>query len=190
MQRRSLRAALPYLVLLAVGLGLSACGGDPNLMTFRDNATGPNEFLIVPAKPLQAPPQAGALPPPSPGVANRADATPLGDAVAALGGNPSRVTPTGTVPGGDAGLVNHASRLGRDPAIRSTLAAEDAEWRQRNNGRFLERVFNVNRYYDAYQRQSLDQYEELDRHRAAGRPTPAAPPEESLTQDLGPLTSR
>jgi hypothetical protein len=40
----------------------------------------------------------------------------------------------------------------------------------------LERLFNVNVYFRAYQRQSLDKYAELDRFRRLGVRTPAAPP--------------
>lgn len=146
-------------------------------MSFPRSSTGPDEFLVAPAKPLQDPPAARALPAPTPGLANRADPTPKEDAVAALGGNPARVRPTGSIPGSDAGLVNYASRGGRDPAIRGTLAQEDLDIRRRNNGLLLERWAGVNLYYEAYQNQSLNQYGEADRFRRAGAETPSAPPE-------------
>ena len=66
---------------------------------------------------------------------------------------------------------------GRSEAIRTELAEDDLEFRRRNNGRVLERVFNVNVYFRAYKRQSLDQYAELERFRRLGVRTPAAPPE-------------
>lgn len=176
--RRAASLHVPRLAAVVAVVAVSACGsaGDPDLMTFSQRSTGPNEFLVAPVQPLETPPQAGALPPPTPGLANRADATPMEDAVAALGGNPARVRPTGAIPSGDAGLVNHASRLGREPAIRQTLAQEDLETRRQNRGRLLERMVNQNRYYSAYERQRLDQQAETDRFRRAGLPTPSAPP--------------
>ena len=42
------------------------------------------------------------------------------------------------------------------PACRTCLS-EDLEWRRDNNGRVLERLFNVNVYYKAYRKQRLDQ---------------------------------
>ena len=45
-------------------MGLSACGSsEPNLMTYAGSREGPDEFLVVPAKPLETPPKPGELPP-------------------------------------------------------------------------------------------------------------------------------
>ena len=77
----------------------------------------------------------------------------------------------------DGGLVNFASRYGRQADIRQVLATEDLEYRRDNDGRILERWFNVNVYYRAYEDQSLDQHQELLRLRRLGIWTPAAPPE-------------
>jgi hypothetical protein len=60
--------------------------------------------------------------------------------------------------------------------IRAIMAAEDLDWRQRNNGRVLERLFNVNVYFDAYRKMALDQQAELEKWRQAGVGTPSAPP--------------
>jgi hypothetical protein len=149
---------------------LAACGAsEPQLMSF-PGSRAPSEFLVAPAKPLETPPDLTALPPPAPGVANRADPTPLDDAIVALGGRPD-----GGV-SGDTALMSHVSRYGRDPDIRATLASEDLAFRQANPGRVLERVFNVNRYFAIYADQSLDQQAERARLTAAGVPTPTAPP--------------
>lgn len=169
----TLRTAALALILPMI---LAACGsGEPSLMNHQTTRE-PNEFLVVPAKPLQTPPDAAGLPVPLPGAQNRADATPMQDAVVALGGRPSLLEADGPVPAGDSALVAHASRYGRDPAIRTTTAAEDAEFRRRNQGRVLERVFSVNRYFDVYDRQALDQQAEIDRLRRAGVRTSSAPP--------------
>jgi len=53
-------------------------------------------------------------------------------------------------------------------------------FRRGHKGRLLERAFNVNVYYRAYRKQSLDQYKELRRFRRLGVRTPAAPPETTV----------
>lgn len=156
-------------------LALSACGGSdrtPQLMNIRSSGT-PDEFAILPPRALELPTDLAALPDPTPGGANRTDHDPEADAIAALGG---QVRPAGGVPSGDGALVSAAARFGVTGDIRSTLAAEDLEWRRANNGRLLERIANVNVYFRAYQDMSLDQQGELWRWRQAGVRTPSAPP--------------
>lgn len=156
--------------LVAV-LALSACGrgGDdaPRLMNL--SAQGPDEFAILPSKPLEMPPDIAHLPPPTPGGRNLTDQTPLEDAVVALGGRPG-------AGGTDAALVGHAARHGVEPGVREVLAAEDLEIRRANRPRLLERLVGTNIYPRAYSRQTVEARPELERWRAAGRRTPAAPP--------------
>lgn len=157
---------------------LAACASDnPELMNIRSDT--PDEFAILPTKPLEAPEDYTLLPTPTPGGTNLVDATPLADAVAALGGNPDRLD-RGQIYGGEVGLVSYATRYGVPADIRSTIAAEDLAWRQENNGRLLERLFNVNVYYDSYRPMSLDQHLELDRLRQLGVRTPSAPPDPQI----------
>lgn len=154
---------------------VAACGGDNGLINISRKQVGPDEFAILPGKPIEVPEDLSALPAPTPGLSNRTDPTPHADAVAALGGNPARLEPTGRTT--DGALVNSAGRYGTDPNIREDLAVADAEFRRRNRGKLLERLFGLTTYYDAYSRQSLDQHNELDRYRGAGARTPGAPPE-------------
>lgn len=163
------------LMLLAAAF-LAGCGrGDvPQLMNIRNTEAGPDEFAVVPNRPLQRPESFAELPPPTPGGTNRVDAAPQDEAIAALGGNPAAVARG--IPAADSPLITHASRFGRASDIRQVLAAEDREYRRRNDGRLLERAFNVNVYYRAYRPQSLDQYAELERFRSMGVRTPSAPP--------------
>lgn len=165
-------------VALTAVLALSACGGDrePELMNLGAKSRTPDEFAIVPNKPLQMPDSLASLPEPTPGGANLTDPTPEADAVAALGGNPAALSRQG-VAAADAALLGHAGRFGTAPSIRAQLAAEDLDYRRRNDGRLLERLLNVNVYYKAYQRQSLDQHAELERWRRHGVRTVGAPPE-------------
>ncbi len=163
---------LPALVALAV---LSGCASDnPKLLNLKKTGAGPDEFAVVPYKPLETPEDLASLPEPTPGGINRVDQTPKADAIAALGG---RAGSAGGIPPADAGLVAFVSRYGTDSAIRQRLAAEDLEWRRGHGPRLLERMFSVTTYFRAYRRMALDQYAELERFRAAGVWTPAAPPE-------------
>jgi hypothetical protein len=161
---------------LAVAI-LAGCSGsgEPRLLNITSSTSGPDEFAIIPNKPLQQPESFSDLPPPTPGGSNRTDVTPVADAVAALGGNPAALS--AGIPAGDSGLISYASRNGSSATIRQQLAAEDLEFRRRKDGRVLERLFNVNVYFRAYQNQSLDKYAELERFRRLGVRTPAAPPE-------------
>lgn len=166
------RKATILIGALAAVVTLSACdrSKDPQLLNVKASQDGPDEFAILPNKPLTQPENYTTLPQPTPGGTNRTDLTPFADATIALGGNPN---------GGisDGGLVNHASRYGVTPSIREQLAKEDLEFRRKNDGRLLERVFNVNVYFKAYRKQSLDQYRELERLRRLGVRTVSAPPE-------------
>ncbi len=154
---------------------LAACSTDPHLMNTSAGQDGPDEFGIVPTKALQMPEDLNVLPAPTPGGSNITDATPMGDAVAALGGNPAQLSAQG-IGASDGGLVNYASRLGRDPAIRQLTAQEDMEWRSRHSRRALEVLARSSVYYRAYDPMTLDSWVELERWRPTGVQLPAAPP--------------
>ncbi len=157
---------------------VSACGGgEPNLLNItQPSGAGPDEFAVLPTKPLIIPDDLAALPDPTPGGSNVTDATPEADAIAALGGNAEVLSRAGS----DGALVAYASRYGVSPAIRAELAAADLEFRRENDGLFLERLFNVNVYFDSYEEQSLDQFAELERLRRAGIRTSSVPPDPSF----------
>jgi hypothetical protein len=162
-------------IILGVVLALGACAqGQPDLINFRASNEGPDEFSVLPTRPLVLeglPATVASLPAPTPGGPNLTDPTPVADAYAALGGSMAAANRPA-----DGGIVNYASRRGVNPGIRSELAADDGRYRQRRRGRLLERVFGVSTYYSAYEPQSMDQYRELERARRAGVRNPAAPP--------------
>ena len=163
-------------IAMAMVLTLAACGnrdGLPSLMNVRSATSGPDEFRIIPPRPLEMPEDLATLPDPTPGAGNRTDRDPQAEAVAALGG---QLGPRDGVNSAHAGLYSYAARYGVTAGIRETLAAEDLEYRRQNDGRLLERLFNVNVYYKAYEPMSLDQQAELWRWRKAGARTPSAPP--------------
>lgn len=174
-------------VLLALALGLAACGErDITLHELRVRGDGPEEFAIVPPKPLQTPKSLSALPVPTPGGANRTDPTPEADAVAVLGGDASRVAPRGSgAPASDGALVSYAARNGVQPGIRARLAAEDLEFRKRAS-LFTWQLMREDKYYDAYETFAIDPYEVLRRFRLSGVRTPAAdPPGENNDNRVG-----
>lgn len=161
-------------LILILVIGLAACE-NKGLRDLSDPAAGPEEFSILPNKPLQTPENFAALPAPTPGQANLVDATPKQDAVAALGGNPARLGETG-IPSSDSALVANASRYGVPGNIRATTSAEDADFRKRR-GRFTNiRLFRTDRYAQVYKKQTLDSQKTLNTYRRANRKTPTAPP--------------
>ncbi|SLN63331.1 hypothetical protein PSA7680_03340 [Pseudoruegeria aquimaris] len=173
---RSIAAAFAALTLL------SACGGsDYGLMNIRSEDGTPDEFGILPTKPLETPESFASLPTPTPGGTNLVDPTPKSDAVAALGGNPSALAEGRGIASSDGGMVRYASRYGVTPDIRSVLAQEDAEFRKGKGPLLFERWVGKSVYFEAYRSQALDQTAELQRFRRAGVKTPSAPPE--LAQD-------
>jgi len=158
---------------------LAGCGGDkaPNLMRYRATDSSPDEFMVVPNRTLQAPPS-NALPAPTPGGGNLADATPQSDAISALGGNGAAAVPnaSGAVPAADGTLLAYADRFGVEGDIRSVTAAEDLQWRRTHKPRLLNRIAGENGYFSAYQPMALDSVAELERLRKLGIRVPAAPP--------------
>ena len=165
-------------ILMVAVMGLSACAGYERDITLRDlrSATpGPDEFMILPGKPLQQPPNFTDLPRPTPGGSNITDQNPLGDGVAALGGNAARLQDTG-IPAGDAGLVRAASRNGTDANVRAELAAEDEDFRRRKSRFTNFRLVRQDLYNQVYKREALNARNEWNRYRRAGARTPSAPP--------------
>ncbi len=158
-------------------MGLSACAKDRNvtLSKIRNTSNGPDEFSIVPGKPLEMPKEMTTLPAPTPGMTNRAAQQPKADAIAALGGN-AATDAAQAIPARDGALVNYASRGGVTPGIRQTLAQEDLQTRRRHG---KVNVFNLgytDDYTNAYRKQWLNADAERDRLRSYGVKTPSAPP--------------
>lgn len=159
------------LSLLVVTL-FAGCGGrdDVTLSRIRHTGNGPDEFSIIPGKPLQTPENLANLPTPNPGGSNITDQNPLADGLVALGGNPgSGATNNGA-------LVNHTNRYGTSTAIRQTLAAEDRELRRQHGRVDILRFLPGDDYVQAYRRDWLDAYAEEERLRNRGVLTPASPP--------------
>lgn len=170
---------LSRVLMATLMLGLVAgCGNkDKPLSRIKKTGDGPDEFTIIPGKPLQTPESYSALPAPTPGGSNLTDQYPLSDSAIALGGNPS-VLATAGIPSADAGLVRHASRYGVASNIRQTLLEEDKEVRRRHGRVNIFNIGPVDDYTNAYRRQWLNSDAEFRRLRRAGITVPTAPPEE------------
>lgn len=173
--RKGIRAAG---TAIAACVMLSACGGSNYPLLNIENSDGtPDEFGIVPTKPLQSPEDLASLPTPTPGGRNLVDPTPNSDAIAALGGNPEVIQEGRGIASSDGGLVNYATRYGVTPNIRQVLAQEDVEYRKGKGPLLFERWAGKSVYFETYASQSLNQSAELQRFRRAGVRTPSAPPE-------------
>lgn len=163
------------IALLVAIMAIAGCS-NAGLRDLRSNTAGPDEFLILPTKPLSAPASYSELPEPTPGGANLTDPQPNADAIAALGGRPAALVDQG-VSSADAALVNYTGRGGVPQGIRTTLAEEDERFRQRRGRLTQIQLFRTNRYDQVYNRQKLNPFSEERRFRRAGIATPTSPPE-------------
>lgn len=164
------------LIVIAAAIAVSGCSPKKGLRDLRAPGPGPDEFSILPTKPLTAPKDYQVLPAPTPGGANLTDPNPAADAVVALGGRSSAIDTNG-VPSSDAALVTASSRYGVPSNTREVIAQEDADYRKRQGRLTGIKLFPVDRYEQAYRKQSIDPYQQTERFRRAGFGTPTAPPE-------------
>ncbi len=158
-------------IVLGSVLMLAACGDKP-LHNLDARRVGPDEFLVLPSKPLEAPTNYSELPLPTPGGSNITDRDPRAEAMIALGGRPSS-----GIAASEGALVSAASRYGVEGDIRTTLAEEDAKRRKRAGILANIKLFPVDRYAETYERDALNPFGVSEAYRRAGVPTPSSPPE-------------
>lgn len=154
---------------------LGGCGeenkSDGIFKSFGFGSNPPVEFAVIPHRPLEVPESLAELPAPRPGTRNRTDLTPVEDALVALGGSPNGGVSTQS----DAAILA-ATGAGQSPdAIRLVLAQEDADYRHRNRGKLMERLFNKATESSVYDDVLLQQYNEALRMRLSGQRTPEIP---------------
>ncbi|SHE36257.1 Beta-barrel assembly machine subunit BamF [Ruegeria intermedia] len=166
--------AIVALTLAALAAGCSDIG----LRHLEAPGSGPDEFSVMPVKPLTQPKDYAFLPAPTPGGENLTDPNPKGDAVAALGGNAAALKSAGGIPSSDAALVTASSRYGVAPDTRQALAAEDEAFRTRQARWTRLRLFKVDRYAQVYKRESIDSRQQAEAFRRQGYETPSFPPDE------------
>ncbi|EEW57964.1 DUF3035 domain-containing protein [Epibacterium sp. DP7N7-1] len=158
-------------IILSSVLLVAACANKP-LHDLDARRNTPDEFLVLPNKPLEQPESYAALPQPTPGGSNRTDRNPQAEAIVALGGRPSGAG----IPASDGALVTAASRHGVQGDIRETLTAEDTKRRKRAGILANIKLFPVDRYAETYEREALDPQDVSTAYRRAGVPTPSSPP--------------
>lgn len=161
--------------ILVLTLVVAGCS-DIGLRNLKAPGAGPDEFSVLPVKPLTQPKDYAFLPAPTPGGGNLTDPNPKADAVVALGGSEAALNPNAAIPSGDAALVTASSRYGVAPDTRQALAQEDADFRERQGRWTRLRLPNVDRYKQVYKREALNANAQNEAARRAGIETPSAPP--------------
>lgn len=159
-------------ILIAAPLALAACGEGGLAGALRSSgvASTPDEFMVLPTRPLEMPQSFSALPAPTPGAVNRVDYRPHAEAIAGLTGAPGQA-------GNADGTALVAQAGPRQPGIRQELAVEDVAWRDTHHGLLIPRLIAKDKDTVTYQPMILDSAAEFERLRAAGVQQPAAPPE-------------
>ena len=165
-------AAAAGLALLLAAAALGGCGdgGLAGGLRAAGIAGKPDEFMVLPTRPLEMPANLAALPPPTPGQPSRVDYQPIPEAIAGLSGRPG-------APGNADGAALVAAAGPRDPSVRAELAVEDAEWRRTHHGRLFERLTARDKEALVYRPMVLDAPFEFERMRASGVGVPAATPQ-------------
>lgn len=161
-------------IMVLAAIAVSACN-KATLHDIRNQGDGPDEFGILPAKPLTAPQDYAFLPAPTPGGTNLTDRDPTAEAVEALGG---RVSDSTQIPSSDGALVTASSRYGVEPGVRESLAAEDEKFRKKQGRLTAIKLFPVDRYEQVYRKQKLNPFDKASAYRRAGYETPTSPPAE------------
>ncbi len=164
-------------IALTLAVAVAGCS-DIGLRHLDAPGQGPDEFSVMPVKPLTQPKDYAFLPAPTPGAENLTDPDPKGDAVAALGGSATALKPTAGIPSSDAALVTASSRYGVAPDTRQALAAEDEAFRKRQSRWTRLRLFKVDRYAEVYKRDAIDPGRQAEVLRSQGYETPSSPPDE------------
>ena len=165
------------IIALTLAAAVAGCS-DIGLRHLEAPGPGPDEFSVMPVKPLTQPKDYAFLPAPTPGGANLTDPNPNADAVAALGGNPGALNPGTGISSSDGALVTASSRYGVSPNTRQVLAQEDADFRKRQSRWTRLRLFKVDRYSQVYKRNSIDPQVQTEALRRQGVETPSSPPDE------------
>ncbi|MEM1004172.1 MAG: DUF3035 domain-containing protein [Pseudomonadota bacterium] len=169
---------LPRAILvLTFAVAIAGCN-NPGLRDLDPPGQGPDEFSVLPVKPLTQPQDYAFLPAPTPGGTNLTDPNPKADAVVALGGNASALSPNTAIPSSDAALVTASSRYGVPANTREVVQADDDAFRKRRGRWTGLRLFPVDRYQQVYERQAIDPFAETEAARRAGIETPSSPPDE------------
>lgn len=168
---RALKAAAVFALLSSLVACGRGGGQSGSILNLRQSAVAPDEFLVVPQKPLETPSDLSQLPTPVPGAPDRVAIDFEANLLTALGGRPGR---GGAAPATDAALLNAVRVNGVTPDIRDLLRQEDQAYRDARKGR-LSRLEKKRLAATIYDRFLLDPFAEAARLRSQGVKTPAVP---------------
>ena len=165
----------PFWIIVFLFAFIGGCGSsEPNKLRYFKSGGAPEEFDVAIYQRLEVLDGIGDKALPKPGSqANRADINPATEAITILGGDVN----AGKATTASRALFDYTSRFGASGNIRQILAAEDKEFRQKNQGRLLHRLFKVTTYYSVYADQALDPVVENNRLKTRGIKTPRIPKE-------------
>ncbi|KIC38732.1 hypothetical protein RA27_20165 [Ruegeria sp. ANG-R] len=163
------------ILVLTLAASVAGCS-DIGLRNLEPPGQGPDEFSVLPVKPLTPPKDYAFLPAPTPGGANLTDPNPKAEAVVALGGSEAALNPNTPIPASDGALVTASSRYGVPANTRQVTTEEDAAFRKRKARWTRLRLFPVDRYAQAYDREAINANNANEAARQLGIETPSAPP--------------
>lgn len=169
----TLRQAHLAILLLPLVLAAGGCGegGLAGVLRSSGATSTPDEFLVMPTRPLEIPENLASLPTPTPGAPNRVEYQPEAIAIAGLTGQDSMRTASASA------LLARAGAGSANPQIRTILAQEDIEYRNRHRGRVLERLFSRNKEALIYQDMTLNAPVVYEAMRERGVNLSAPPPD-------------
>lgn len=153
---------------------LASCGEDKIAGTLQEASLAngaPDEFLVLPQKPLEIPEDLSVLPTPDPTAGSRVEIDPHAGAKRALGGTGGGYKASGA----DNTVLAAARSRPISPNIRQELRAEDAKKRARPGGfiGFFDLFRVTPREQTIYNDEKLDARDELIKRRAQGVRTPS-----------------
>lgn len=165
-----------------LALALSACSGSD------ETDSGPEEFTVLPSKPLERPRDYQNLPTPGAGE-SRTKPDPQADAVKALGGNPnllrkeetqsSRLEQKSKPP--QSPIVRAASRFGFEENIREIMAEEDSQYQKDHGSLLLSYISKEASSVRTYGAMILDPSAEAEKLRSGGIEVPEPEPVETAS---------
>ena len=162
--------------MLALGLFVTACGRGETIFDkngdFKIRDAGPDEFSIIPTKPLEIPEDTVTLPEPTLGSKNRVDVEPERDAIVALGGKPDRLD-SELIARDEQALIAAASRTGVSGNIREQIDADAEVIAKKKRPRFFQRWIGHDGRLQTYKAEALDPTTETNRLRRQGVRTPS-----------------
>lgn len=138
------------------------------------NSKGPDEFLVIPTKPLIMPDNYSNIPLPILGMINRVQYEPRKDILRAFGGNPN-LSASKKIKSNEIALLRVTTRRGVDQNIRKKLQTEDLALRKSHPLKVLERIAGKSNKSIAYKGSVLDIELELKRLRKLGIPVTTRP---------------